>query len=291
MHMRILVTGSSGRVGRPTVASLTRLGHEVVGFDADRGDSVLDVDGLTAAARGVDAVVHCAGLPDDDADWEQGPRTLPVNLVGTWNVLYVARNLGIGRVVHLSSGKALGLLERDPDYLPVDDDHRGLPAQPYALSKWLAEEACEAFTREWGITTICLRPVLVLDPTRYPDLAAGSELPAVPGAPWHLAVWIDVDDVAEAIVAATVGTFEGHTRLLLCADDIGSDRPTADLLGEHLPAVPWRGAPLDPGSRRALVDSARARELLGWSPRWTWVDRAERTAPSEPAAVATGSGT
>ena len=67
----------------------------------------------------------------------------------------------------MSSGKALGLLERDPDYLPVDDDHRGLPTLPYALSKWLAEEMCAAFTARTGIETLCLRPVQVFDAESY----------------------------------------------------------------------------------------------------------------------------
>ena len=47
----------------------------------------------------------------------------------------------------------------------------------------------------------------------------------------------------------------------------------ADLVAEHLPHIPWRGPVLEPGSRRALVDTSAARELLGWEPKVTWADR------------------
>lgn len=276
--MKVLLTGSEGRVGRRIAAALQQRGHGVVAFDLARGDDVLDAATVSRAADGVEAIVHSAGIADDDADWALAPQTLPVNVSGTWNVLLAARDRGVQRVVALSSGKALGMLEREPDYLPVDDDHRGRPSLPYALSKWLVEEMCEAFTAETGVTTICLRPVLVLDPSRPRDLTEGPELPPAPGAPvWHLGVHVDVDDVASACALAVDCPDPGHARLLLCADDIAAERPTAELLAEHLPDVPWRGAePLAPDSRRSLVDTSRAREVLGWAPRYGWADRHAR---------------
>jgi nucleoside-diphosphate-sugar epimerase len=286
---RVLVTGGRGRLGSRIDAALREAGHEVSTFDLADGQDIEDAAAVVAAAEGVEAIVHAAGLPDDDADWALGPTTMRVNLAGTYNVLFAAREQGVGRVVHLSSGKALGMLERDPEYLPVDDAHPGLPSLPYALSKWLGEEMCEAFTRESGVSTICLRPVLVLDDTRYPLLAAGEELPPAPGAPvWHLGVFVDVDDVAAAAVAAVDCPDPGHARLLLCADEVGSERPTAELVAEHLPDVPWRGPALGPGEGRALVDCAAAKELLGWRPTKGWADRGGELSRIA-AATATGS--
>ena len=270
--MTVLLTGSSGRLGRRIRAALEAAGDDVRLFDLANGADVLHPAAVAAAARGVDAIVHAAGIPDD-AGGPTRSKILPVNVTGTWNVLLAAREHGVPRVVALSSGKALGLLERDPDYLPVDDAHRGRPSAPYALSKWLLEEMCEGFTAGTGVTTICLRPVLVLDETRYASLAAGPELPPARGSHWHLGVWVDVDDVAAAALAALTCPDPVHSRLLLCAGDIGSERPTADLVAEHLPHIPWRGPVLEPGSRRALVDTSAARELLGWEPKVTWADR------------------
>src|SRR6185369_4900667 len=127
---------------------------------------------------------------------------MAVILHGTANVLCAAEAEGTRRVVHMSSGKSLGMLERDPDYLPLDDDHRGLAAKPYGLAKWLSEEMCEAVTARTGIETICLRPVAVFDQARYRQALAAPASLAPPGATWHMGVHVDVRDVAEAAVLA-----------------------------------------------------------------------------------------
>lgn len=264
--MNVLVTGQRGRLGSVVAKRLEAVGHAVSGFDARDGRDVRDAAALRRAAAGAAAVVHLAGLPDD----ANAPpdEVMAVSLLGTWNVLLAARAAGVERVVCFSSGKALGMLERPPAYLPVDDDHPGLPSRPYGLAKWLAEEMCEACTRETGIATICLRPVAVLTP----DDPAPRDPP--PGRPWHLGVWVDVRDVADATAAALTCPHPGHARLLLCADDVAADRPTLELVAEHLPDVEWRGGPeYDREPQRALVDCSRAREVLGWRPRRRWAQR------------------
>jgi nucleoside-diphosphate-sugar epimerase len=264
-----LLTGDRGRLGVPVRARLEADGHEVAGFDALDGHDVRDAAALREAAAGAEAIVHLAGLPDD-LDAAPGD-VMAVNVLGTFNVLLAARAAGASRVVYASSGKALGLLERPPAYLPVDDAHPGLPSRAYGLSKWLAEQACEAFTNETGIATICLRPVLVLDAAGWAALDGCDELPPGRGASWHLGVFVDADDVAEAVAASLTCPDPGHVRALLCADEVGSARAAADLVAEHLPGVRWRdGAAYTPGSRRALVDTTVAREVLGWRPRRSW---------------------
>jgi nucleoside-diphosphate-sugar epimerase len=266
--VRVLLTGDRGRIGVPARARLEAEGHEVPGFDASTGGDVLDLDAVRAATAGVDVVVHLAGLADDRAGPPQD--VMAVNVVGTYHVLLAAEEAGVRRVVYASSGKALGLLERPPDYLPVDDAHRGLPTRPYGLSKWLAEQLCEAFTARSGIPTVCLRPVLVLDEEGWAQLGPVDELPARSPS-WHLGVFVDVVDVAEAIAAGVASEHPGHVRALICADDIGSTRPTVELVAEHLSDVPWRdGEPYPQDSRRSLVDTAVAREVLGWRPRRPW---------------------
>jgi UDP-glucose 4-epimerase len=270
--VKVLLTGRGGRLGAAAVPALERAGHEVRGFDVEDGD-IRDPATVRGAMEGCDAVVHLAGIAEDRGGAAED--VLVVNLLGTWNVLAAARACGVERVVYSSSGKALGMLERDPDYLPVDDAHSGLPARPYGLSKWLAEEMCEVFTRDTGIATLCLRPVLVLDADGYERLAGLDELPRpTSAASWHLGAFVDVDDVANAIVASLACSNPGHARLLLCAADIGSGRPAAELAAEFFPSVPWRdGRPFEHGSREALVDCRAARELLGWQPRQGWLHR------------------
>jgi nucleoside-diphosphate-sugar epimerase len=270
--MRILFTGHRGRLGPATHERLIAAGHEVRGFDLADGDDIMDAEAIRRAARGIDAIVHSAGQPEDRG----GPAAnmLAVNLTGTSNVLVAAELEGVRRVVHLSSGKSLGMLERDPDYLPVDDDHRGLPSLPYGLAKWLSEEMCAAFSHRTGLETVCLRPVAVFDAAGYARMIAAPPKPRAPGAPWHMGVHIDVRDVADAIVAAVDRPVPKHVRLLLCAADIADRRPTLELVAENVPHVPWRGGPeYKEQPFRGLIDISRARRVLGWEPRYTWPGR------------------
>ena len=60
-------------------------------------------------------------------------------------------------------------------------------------------------------------------------------------------------------------------RALICAEEIGADRPTTELVAEYLPNPRWRGgSAYPPTSRRALVDCSTARDVLGWRPKRGW---------------------
>lgn len=268
---QIVVTGDQGRLGRDIVAALRALGHHVTGFDVACGQDILDPEAVTAAIAGSDVVVHLAAISDDRGGTPQ--EFLSINVIGTWNVLQAAKEAGAERVVYASSGKALGMLATAPSYLPVDDDHPGGAFRPYGMSKWMSEEMCEAFTRETGIATICLRPVLVLDDDRWPELGAGDELPPARGTAWHLAAFVDQRDAVDAFVRAVDCPDPGHVRLLLCAADVGSDRTALELAAEHFPGVAWRTGRPDLDSRQALIDCTRAHSVLGWTPAVGWRDR------------------
>ena len=266
--MIVLLTGHRGRLGAVIGEHLRSLGHEVRGFDLEEGGDILDAAALKDAARGVAAIVHVAGLAGDRP--ANPEAIMATNVLGTWHVLLAAEAVGVQRVVYLSSGKALGMIERDPDYLPVDDERRGLPSLPYALSKWLAEEMCAAFSTRTGIQTLCLRPVQVFDAEGY-AAAAGRTWSASDGGHWHLGVHIDVRDVATACAAALTCTTSRHERLLLSAADIAAHEPARELVRKYLPDVEWRGGPeYDQDPYRSLVDSGRARRVLRWTPRHTW---------------------
>jgi len=271
--VRVLLTGHCGRLGPPFEQRLVADGHTVRGFDLVDGNDVMDAAAVARAASDTDVIVHVAGLAGDR---RAAPADImAVNLVGTSNVLLAAEANRIGRVVYMSSGRSLGMLERDPDYLPLDDDHRGLPSQPYALAKWLAEEMCAAFTHRTGIDTLCLRPVAVFSDEDYAR-ALSAPAPAAPpkAGIWPLGVHIHLLDVAEAVAASVSCRGSGHTRMLLCAADIAEREPTLELVARRLPHVPWRGGDefhRDP--YRALVDITRAQKILGWSPCRSWPGR------------------
>jgi nucleoside-diphosphate-sugar epimerase len=110
----------------------------VVGFDAVARDDTLenfravvadfsDVKALASACEGVDAVLHLGAL----MSWlpEQQEKMFRANVDGTRHVLAAAARAGAARLVFASSGEVYP--DRNPLYLPIDEDHPRKPLSPY----------------------------------------------------------------------------------------------------------------------------------------------------------------
>ena len=148
--MKVLITGSEGRIGRHLATVLRDEGHDLRGFDvvarAERlrdytpGD-LRDLTAVRLAMQGVDAVVHLGAVPGDRDD---GAVVMQTNVMGTYNVLQAAHECGVPRLVYFSSINAQGSVKglRPPEYLPIDDLYPHHPLTPYQLSKHLGEEIC-----------------------------------------------------------------------------------------------------------------------------------------------------
>jgi nucleoside-diphosphate-sugar epimerase len=271
--MRVLVTGARGLIGGAVVALLKAENFEVVRYDIADGDDILNARAVTAAAKGCDAIVHAAG--GRGGGHEPTSEVITHNVTGNWNALNAAKQHGIGRVVTFSSVNALGCFrgETKPDYLPIDDDHPTRPPTAYGMSKRLIEEMCRCFTLTTGIGTVVFRPPAVLGPVRHAQyVAARAADPAAEWTPfWEYGAYIDVRDVAGAVLAALRHPGPGHLTALITADDTSSPVPVRDLARRLLPEIPWRGQePADPAAPIVLAD--RAKKYLGWSPRYRWHD-------------------
>ena len=279
--MRVLVTGSQGAIGKFVVDLLHQSGFEVRSFDRvasppsdweHRVGEIRDGSTVRQAAMGCDALVHLAAVPGDYRSNHDDVFTTNVN--GTWNVLQAAKEIGIGRVVYFSSVQALGMGSRDymPEKLPVDDSSSPRPRPAYGLSKWVCEEMCQSFSRHHGISTYCLRPSQVIPPEAYEYFRRMGTRRYTETSRNNCFTYVDSRDVASAVVCCLRHTGEAHHgRYLLVARDNSIGVPTADLLKEHFPAIPWVGGPHYLDDRyRALIDSSAARDDLGWEPAYSW---------------------
>jgi len=283
--VRVLVTGDCGKVGVLVADQLQQRGYAVVGFDLADGSDLLDLAAVIRAARGADAIVHLGALAHDSAGSPE--RIMAVNVLGTWHVLLAAEAVGARKVIHFSSGQALGIAEgeRLPDYFPVDDHHPRRAMRPYGLSKRLAEDLCEGFTRRTGIVTVSLRPVAVWSPDRYRRVE--EQRRAAPESEWEpyweYGAFVDVRDVAAAVERTLEIPLAGHHRALLCAADIAASAPSLELAARLAPSVPVHNPERyikNPSG--ALFDCSTAESVLDWKPRYRWADRKQHERASSP---------
>jgi UDP-glucose 4-epimerase len=227
---KVLLTGSSGGVGRSARPVLEAAGWVVEPFDLADGRDLRDEAAVLRAMSDCEAVVHAGAIAHDSAGTPA--EIVATNLLGTWHVLQAAETCSLSRVVYFSSAQVFGCAEGEgsPAYLPVDDAHPVRAARPYGMSKRLAEEMCAAWTSRTGIPTIVLRPVMILTDTALLRVTeAGAELGA----------FVHADDVATAILRALSCQPDGHVRLTLCGPGQFDTSAARQVLGW----APTRGWP------------------------------------------------
>jgi UDP-glucose 4-epimerase len=268
--MKILVTGSSGRVGRAVWSRLARR-HDVIGFDrspASTTEVVADLDARAALAQamtGVDAVVHCAALhaphvghADDDA-FER------VNVHATAHIADLCRERGVRHLVFTSTTALYGNAVRAQTQAAawIDEDTPPQPRTVYHRTKLRAETLLAARAGA-GLSVTVLRMSRCF-PEPAPTMAA-----------YRLHRGVDVRDVAAAHELALAPTAQAYRCFVISAptpfhrDDaaaLWADAPA--VIARRAPALVQafaeRGWPL-PTSIDRVYDPARALEVLGWQP-------------------------
>jgi nucleoside-diphosphate-sugar epimerase len=164
----ILVTGASGFVGRPLVAALLRAGYAVravtrrqVSFP-DSVEVVIIPDlkspfDWTPILQGVDIIVHLAGEAHRRIPNVESPEFDQVNRLATQRLAGAAKDVGIERVVFISSVRAqVGASAVQA----VREQDEPRPTNPYGRSKLAAEQAIRAA----GVPFTIFRPVAVYGP-------------------------------------------------------------------------------------------------------------------------------
>lgn len=283
--MRVLITGARGKVGTATTAALIGAGHEVTCTDVMRGvferadpnePTYIQAD-LTnpgdafAVVRGMDAVVHAAAIPDPT---HNPPATVfQNNLMATFNVLEAAVRLGVSRFVHISSETVPGFFfpERSfsPDYVPVDENHPIRPQDPYALSKYFGELLMDAAVQRSDIRCISIRPSWVQHEGNYernlgPQVRDPSLLSASFGS------YIDVYDLADAIVLAVESDLPGHEVFYIASPDNVGGRPFAEMVRKYYGNdIEIRFLAREDASG---ISCAKAMKMLGYAPKRSWRD-------------------
>jgi len=283
-EQRVLVTGSSGRLGRAVVIDLLEAGYAVVGADRvplegaptgleQIGWDGVEVDALTAALDGCAALVHLAAIPT--------PRDHPAEVVfanntrATFAALQAAARSRVRRAVIASSVSAYGMpWSPQPTralYVPVDEEHPMRNYDPYGLSKEVDERTAAMFCRRAEMSVAALRFHWIA--TRQEQLERVGLLHA--DQDWanqlrEMWGYVDVRDAARAcrlaLEAAQIRAY-GFVPLIIAAADSLVEPAVSDLLARHAPDVEVREELPAPRGAFAIE---QARSLIGWAPQHSW---------------------
>ncbi|GIF63489.1 UDP-glucose 4-epimerase [Asanoa ishikariensis] len=259
--MRVLVTGGEGLVGTAVVDHLRAHGHDVTLLRGDARDRAA----VAEAAECVDGVAHLAAIPSPFH--HPADEVFGNNALATFTVLWTAAELGVRRFVVAGSVNATGLIMNPhappPARYPIDETAPADVADPYSLSKQVDELTLRAVCRRFGAAGFALRLPLMISEANRAGLRAWAAENAASGRGdgWG---WLDVRDGAEAFRLALTVPCDGAQVVHVAATTTFQDAPTEELLARHAPKVPRTER--FPG-RTAPIDTTRARELLGFTPR------------------------
>jgi UDP-glucose 4-epimerase len=308
--MRVVVVGATGNVGSSLVRALSadESVESVLGVARRRPRLELpkvewaraDVsrDALAPLFARAGAVVHLAWLIQPSRDLTALWRT---NVAGSQRVFDAVAEAGVPSLVYASS---VGAYSPGPKDRAVDESWPtgGIASSYYSRHKVEVERRLDRFEAERaGVRVVRLRPALTFKRSSaseqkrlfagrlFPNfLARASLIPAFPDVPRLRFQAVHTDDVAEAYRLAVTSDARGPFNV--ASEPVLDSQRLAELLEARLVRVPetavrravdmaWRLhlQPSPPGwvdlaLESPLLDAARARSELGWSPRWTAED-------------------
>jgi len=295
---RILVTGGAGFIGGHISHALVSRGYSVGVIDnlatgemanisslVDSGKitfhacDIRDFDGVAGVVKQYDIVVHQAALVSVTRSVEDPLTTNAVNITGTLNVLRAAVDAKVSKFLYASSSSVYG----ETPTLPKREDMPSLPISPYGVSKLGAENYCRAFARVYGLKTVSLRYFNVYGPRQkygpysgvipiFIESIKGGKRPTIFGDGGQTRDFTFVSDVVQANLLAIEKEVDpgavfnvangGRTSVTRLAELIAKTMGRADLMPDYAP--PRKG-----DIRDSYADIARARELLGYEPRYS----------------------
>ena len=303
--MKYVVTGCAGFVGSTLADRLLADGHEVVGYDnfstgqmaflsqalahkrfrLQRGD-VLDLEGMTAAVAGADAVVHLAANADVRFGTEHPRRDLEQNTIATWNVLEAMRLGGVKRIGFASSGSVYG----EPQVFPTPED-APFPLQTslYGASKAAGEALIAAYCTGFGMRASIFRFVSILG-ERYSHGHVFDFYRQLLQHPGQLHVlgngrqrksYLDVQDCVDAMLLAMERSSGPIDVFNLGTDEFCTVDDSIGWITHYLglrPALSYAGGERGwiGDSPFIFLDCAKIRKL-GWAPKFTIKQGIERT--------------
>ncbi len=314
--MKVLVIGGAGYIGSHVVKEMMKAGHEVTVFDNLSsglrcnlfpkndfiyGNILIPADLEAAFAQGFDAFVHLAAFKAAGESMLLPEKYSVNNITGTINIMNAAVKYGCKKMIFSSSAAVFG----SPQYLPIDEEHPKNPENYYGFTKLEIERFMAWYDQLKGMRFAALRyfNAAGYDPEgeirgleqkpqnllpRVMEVAAGMQSGMkVFGTDYDtrdgtcIRDYVHVTDLARAHVMALDYITKNDKSLTV---NLGTEKGTTvkeiidasrRITGKEIPAEDVERRPGDPACLYAT--SKKAKELLGWEPKYSDVDTLVKT--------------
>lgn len=293
--MKVFVTGGAGFIGSNFVRLVLaeREDWQIVNFDKltyagnlanlssvastpnyefVRGD-ICDGAAVAAAMQGCDMAVHFAAESHVDRSIYEPAPVIQTNVIGTFVLLQVARQLKLQRFIHVSTDEVYGDL---PPGITADEDFPVKPSSPYAASKAGSDLLVQSYMRTYAFPAIITRSSNNYGPYQFPEkflpliitnALEGKSLP-VYGDGGQQRNWLHVEDNCRGILAILENGRPGGLYNIGGADvedNLAMARRVLCLL--HKPESLIRHVTDRPGhDRRYAVNCSKITSEIGWRP-------------------------
>lgn len=305
---RVFVTGAGGFIASHLVEQLVFQGASVRAFVRynSRGDYGLlryipeptlrkveicfgdlrDYDAILHAVRGMDIVFHLGALIAIPYSYLHPREVVETNVLGTFNILQACRENKVERLVHTSTSEVYGTGR----YVPMDEGHPLQAQSPYAASKIAADKLAESFFCTYDLPVVTIRPfntfgprqsARAVIPTIISQALAGQKI-RIGNLTTKRDFTFVLDTVRGFLMAGSIPGIEGETFNLGTGKEISVGEVitlTSGILGKELMVEqdPERFRPEKSEVMRLLSDFSKARESLGWSPKWSFEEGLKQT--------------
>lgn len=252
-HKRILITGGAGFIANCLIGRLID-NNEITAFDNFHRDTlsssrvsghtnltviqgdVLDAGALVEAMKGMDIVVHAAGIAGIDTVIKDPVRTMQVNMIGTANALEAARINAVGdRFIDFSTSEVFGSMAfRASEEQETVAGSAGEARWVYAVSKLAGEHLAHAYFKQFGLPVVTVRPFNVYGPGQtgegaiqaFIQRALRDETIHIDGDGSQIRAWCYVDDFVRCLMSCLeIPEAVGHSF------NIGNSRAVITILG------------------------------------------------------------
>lgn len=305
---KVLVTGSTGFIGSHLVEELVNLGARVRAFAQYNSQNsigllallpdgvkkeieivwgdVKEMESVKKASHDRSIIFHLASLVGIPYSYLHPQEVVMTNTIGTLNVLICAREHEIEKTVITSTSEVYGTAR----YVPIDENHPLQGQSPYSASKIGADKLAESFYCSYNLPVAICRPFNTYGPRQ----SMRAVIPTI------ITQALTKDEIRLGSISPTrdltfvLDTVGGFIRIAESPRSVGEvinigsgfeisigdlAAKICSLVGKDVPIVSeeQRKRPNKSEVNRLFADNRKAKELLGWEPKFSLDEGLKRT--------------